>query len=210
MNKYINPLKWRYSVKKFDTNKKINSNQLQNIIKVAVLTPSSFGIQPYKIIIVNKRKLKNELQKFTSNKQISQASHILIFAIKNNFNEKDIIHDVNNMYIGHNIEPSKIQKYKQSLIHFLIKNKSSHERNVWQKEQVYILLGILIYYCALEKIDTCPIGGFSNDKFDEILKLNQKNLKSVVILAVGYRDHHDKYQLNQKIRKSIKDLIINY
>lgn len=210
MNQFIKTLKWRYAVKKFDTNKKISSVKLNHIIQAAILSPSSYGLQPYKIIVIKNQETKKKLQKYSKNNiQITDSSHVIILAIK-----KLCIQEINkyfkNMISLRNKNINQYHKYKKTIIKNLIKTKTKKQQESWQKEQVYIMLGILIYYCALEKIDTCPIGGFENKKFDKILNLKNQNLKSVIVLTLGYRSNNDSYQYEKKVRSSTSDLVLYY
>lgn len=91
-----------------------------------------------------------------------------------------------------------------------INSLNQKEREVWQSEQVHIALGTLLYYCALEQIDTCPIGGFSRKGFDEALGLKEKNLKSTVLAAVGYRSTEDQNQYAKKVRRPLSEMVLKY
>ncbi|WP_212113129.1 nitroreductase family protein [Candidatus Shikimatogenerans silvanidophilus] len=211
-NNFIEPLKWRYSVKKFDSKKKITEKCLNNILEVINLSPSSYGLQPYKIIIINNNKIKKELSYFSynNNNQIISSSHLIIFSIYNkkklnieNFVEKNL----KLIKEQRNFTEKNYEKYKKSIVNFL-NSLTKEEFESWESEQTYLSLGILIYYCSILKIDTCTIGGFKKDKFDEILNFKKLGLKSNIILSIGYRSVKDNYQFLKKIRKPISDIII--
>lgn len=207
---YIDPLKWRYAVKKFDTKKKISNKQIENILYAINLSPSSYGLQPYNIILIEDKKLiKNKLQQFSSNPQLSEASHLILFAIKTNLNNEYIDKYINIIHKERNILKKNLINYKKSLIKF-INSLNKTEKYIWQTQQVYIALGTLLYYCALSKIDTCPIGGFIKEEFDNILKLKNKNLTSIVLAAIGYRSNEDNYQFCKKIRFPLSEILIKY
>lgn len=196
----IESLKWRYAVKKFNKQKKISNVQINKIIKATILSPSSYGIQTYNIIIIEDKNFRREkLQPFSSNPQISDASHLILFTIKKSLNIDNI---KNFLYTKNSVK-------NKSILDF-IKNLNDYEKQNWQKEQVYLALGFLLYYCAMNKIDSCPIGGFSKNQFDNILNFKNKNLMSVVLVAVGYRCISDKYQYKKKIRKPISEILIKY
>lgn len=207
---YIKALKWRYAVKKFDYKKKISNIELKNILKATNLSPSSYGIQSYNIIIIKNLKLRKEkLQPLSSNIQITEASHLILFAIKINLNKIFIEKYINYVEYKRKLPIGTLKYYKESIINFLNKLTKKEKEN-WQIEQVYIALGTLLYYCALNKIDTCPIGGFSKEGFDNILNLKEKKLKSVILVALGYRSKDDKNQYNKKIRKPLSEILLKY
>lgn len=207
---YIKALKWRYAVKKFDYKRKISDLQLKNILKATHLSPSSYGIQSYNIIIIKNLKLRKEkLQPLSSNIQITEASHLILFAIQTNLNKTFIDKHINYVKNIRELPIDSLKFYKESIINF-IKKLTKQEKENWQIEQIYIALGTLLYYCALNKIDTCPIGGFSKKGFDEILKLKEKKLKSVILVALGYRDKNDKNQHYKKIRRPLSEILLEY
>lgn len=207
---YIKALKWRYAVKKFDYKRKISDLQLKNILKATHLSPSSYGIQSYNIIIIKNLKLRKEkLQPLSSNIQITEASHLILFAIQTNLNKTFIDKHINYVKNIRELPIDSLKFYKESIINF-IKQLTKQEKENWQIEQIYIALGTLLYYCALNKIDTCPIGGFSKKGFDEILKLKEKKLKSVILVALGYRDKNDKNQHYKKIRRPLSEILLEY
>lgn len=208
---YIDNLNWRYAVKKFDKEKKISDKIILNIIKAISLTPSSYGLQPYKIILIKDIEFrKSKLQNFSiHNNQISEASHLILFTIETNFSISNIDKHIDYIINERKTSLNKLIHYKKSISSF-INNLDKKKLEIWQTEQIYICLGALIYYCAIEKIDTCPIGGFNKLGFDKVLNLEKLNLKSVVLIALGYRSKNDKNQYLKKIRKPIKDILLKY
>lgn len=207
---YINALKWRYAVKKFDYKKKLSDIELQNILKATKLSPSSYGIQSYNIIIIKNAKLRQEkLQPLSSNIQITEASHLILFAIQTDLNNDFIERYVNYIESQRELPIGTLKSYKESIIKFIQKLTKKEKEN-WQIEQIYIALGTLLYYCALNKIDTCPIGGFSKKGFDNVLKLKKNKLKSVILVALGYRSKNDENQYKKKIRRPLSEIVLEY
>lgn len=208
MPKTIKQLKWRYACKKFDTSKKLSKTKIQRLKQAFNLTATSFGLQPIKMIVVTNKKIKEQLLEHAYfQQQIITCSHLLILTIDTNF-------DVNSVDEYFKLEkqirktPEKtINKfYKELKTSFL--NKSKEDLKNIATKQAYIALGNLLTVCAVEKIDSCAMEGFNPDKFDEILNLKSKNLASTLLLPVGYRAKDDFMQNLKKVRKPIKNTII--
>lgn len=205
----INSLEWRYATKKFNPSKKL-SNQQINILKNAFnLTPTSFGLQPLKLIVIENKELQEkfiELSYFQ--RQVADASHLLIICIENDTTTNDI-----NAYFDlekktRNVDEAVIAGFRKQLIE-MYNNKTVEERVLSAKHQAYIALGNLMTVCAIEKIDACPLEGFIPAKVDELLNLKALNLSSVLLLPVGIRADDDIMSTMKKVRKPLSEMIIN-
>ena len=208
MPKTIKQLKWRYAVKKFDADKKLSKTKLDRLKQAFNLTATSFGLQPIKMLVIKDKQLKEKLLEHAYfQQQITTASHLLVIAIDTNFTTKDVddYFDLEKKIRGTSEEI--IGKFRKQLKEN-IAQKSEAEIEQMAKNQAYIALGNLMTVCAIEKIDSCPMEGFNADKFDEILNLKKKNLKSVLLLPVGYRAEDDFMRKLNKVRKPIKDTVI--
>ena len=205
----INSLQWRYATKKFDSSKKLSNQQIETIKKAFKLTPTSFGLQPLKLICIQNKELQEKLLEYCYfQRQVVDASHLLIICI-----EKDTtIEDVNSYFDlekeTREIEESVISKYRKQLTDMFAK-KSIEEKQHSAINQAYIALGNLLTVCAVEKIDTCPMEGFIPSKIDELLNLNSLNLKSVLLLPVGFRAKDDIMSSLKKVRKPIDEIVID-
>ncbi|XOD68378.1 MAG: NAD(P)H-dependent oxidoreductase [Flavobacteriales bacterium AspAUS03] len=206
----IKALQWRYAVKRFDPQKKLSNEQLERILEATNLSAASYGVQAYKMIIIEDAELRREkLRLFTFNHQITEASHLILFAIQTDLESSyaeglvDLIERERQLPLGN------LMAYKESIMNF-INSLDRREREVWQSEQAHIALGTLLYYCALEQIDACPIGGFSKEEFDEVLGLKEKKLRSLVLTAIGYRSAEDEFQYFKKVRKPLSEMILKY
>lgn len=204
----IEHLKWRYATKKFDSSKKLSEKKV-NLLKEAFnLTPTSYGLQPIKLLVISNKKIQEKIREHSFNqRQVADASHLLIICAKNNITEKDI-----NAYFDLEIEirktaPEIVNKFRQQLINIL-QNKTTEERKSMATKQAYIALGNLITVCALEKIDTCPMEGFNALEVDKLLNLPSQNLSSVLLLPVGYRAEGDFMSKLQKVRKPLQETVI--
>lgn len=204
----IENLKWRYAVKKFDEEKKLTQQQI-NIVKEAFnLTATSYGLQPIKLIIIQNKKLQEQLVSYSWNqKQVAQASHVLVFCINTNINRKDVENYFNNVKAIRNTPNEIINPFKEFLIN-TIENKTTQDLASWAKNQAYLAMGNLLTVCAQEKIDSCPMEGFLPEKYDEILDLKSKNLTSVLVLPIGYRAEDDFMKDQKKVRKNLDEMIL--
>ena len=208
MPKTIKQLKWRYAVKKFDADKKLSKTKIDRLKQAFNLTATSYGLQPIKMLVIQDKKLKEQLLEHAYfQQQITTASHLLVLAIDTDFTTKnvDAYFDLEKKIRGTSEEI--IGKFRNQLKD-TISGKTKEEIEQMAKNQAYIALGNLMTVCAYEKIDSCPMEGFNADKFDEILKLKDKKLKSVLLLPVGYRAEDDFMRKLKKVRKPIKDSVI--
>lgn len=204
----IDSLKWRYAVKKFDTNKELSEIQIETLKEAFNLTATSYGLQPLKLVIIKNKKIQEKLVPFSWNQQqILQASHLLVICIKDNYTTKEVENYFNLVQKIRNTPDAVINPFKKFLTAEIAK-KTQEELYVSNKNQAYIALGNLLTVCASQEIDSCPMEGFTPDKYDEILNLKKDNLKSVLVLPVGFRASDDYMKDLTKVRKNISDSII--
>jgi len=204
----IDSLKWRYAVKKFDTNKNLSEIQIETLKEAFNLTATSYGLQPLKLVIIKNKKIQEKLVPFSWNQQqILQASHLLVICVKDNYTTKEVENYFNLVQKIRKTPDEVINPFKKFLTAEIAK-KTQEELYVSNKNQAYIALGNLLTVCALQEIDSCPMEGFTPDKYDEILDLTKNNLKSVLVLPVGFRASDDYMKDLTKVRKNISDSII--
>lgn len=206
----INSLKWRYATKKFDATK-IISNEKLNIIKEAFnLTATSFGLQTISMVIVSDKEVRNSLVEHSYNQlQVKEASHLLVICIQDNITDEDVDKHFDNVSNIRNTPEHILAPFRLDL-KTMMQRMTEHERQQWSVKQAYIALGNLMTVCAVEKIDACPMEGFKADSYDEILNLKDKNLKSVLLLPVGYRAEDDMFATFKKVRKNVNNAVIEY
>ena len=204
----IDSLKWRYAVKKFDTNKNLSEIQIETLKEAFNLTATSYGLQPLKLVIIKNKKIQEKLVPFSWNQQqILQASHLLVICVKDNYTTKEVENYFNLVQKIRNTPDEVINPFKKFLTAEIAK-KTQEELYVSNKNQAYIALGNLLTVCALQEIDSCPMEGFTPDKYDEILDLKKDNLKLIIVLPVGFRASDDYMKDLTKVRKNISDSII--
>ena len=202
----IDQYKWRYATKKFDAKKKISDSNIELIKESISLAPTSYGLQLFKVIIVENQEIKNKLKKASYNQsQISDASHIFVFCNSTKIIGDDIDTYIKNKSSIQNKPISEISGYGDFLKTTLLK-KEHKKVSIWTANQVYIALSHLMTFCPSIGIDSCPVEGFDSYKYNEILNLNNRNLNSTVVAAVGYRSNKDSSQYEKKIRKSNDEL----
>ena len=204
----IDSLKWRYAVKKFDTNKDLSEIQIETLKEAFNLTATSYGLQPLKLVIIKNKKIQEKLLPFSWNQQqILQASHLLVICVKDNYTTKEVENYFNLVQKIRNTPDEVINPFKKFLTAEIAK-KTQEELYISNKNQAYIALGNLLTVCASQEIDSCPMEGFTPDKYDEILDLTKDNLKSVLVLPVGFRASDDYMKDLTKVRRNISDSII--
>jgi nitroreductase len=204
----IDSLKWRYAVKKFDTNKELPEAQINTLKEAFNLTATSYGLQPLKLIVIKNKVVQEKLVPFSWNQQqILQASHLLVICIQDNYTTKEVENYFNLVQKIRNTPDAVINPFKKFLTAEISK-KTQEELYISNKNQAYIALGNLLTVCAYEKIDSCPMEGFTPDKYDEILDLKKDNLKSVLVLPVGFRAADDYMKDLSKVRKKLSESVI--
>ncbi|MCF6297788.1 MAG: NAD(P)H-dependent oxidoreductase [Flavobacteriaceae bacterium] len=205
----IKSLEWRYACKKFDENKKVSNSQIETIKNSFNLTATSFGLQPVKLLIITNKKTKESLLEHAYyQQQITTCSHLLALCIDTNIGAKTIDEKFDLEKEIRNTSEEIIQKFREQL-KGIFNNKSKQEIELSAIQQTYIILGNLMTVCAIEKIDSCPMEGFNTENFDKELNLSAKNLKSVLLLPIGFRAENDFMSKLKKIRKPVEDSVIN-
>ncbi len=208
MSNFIINQNWRYSTKKFDASKKISPEDL-NFLKEAIrLSSSSYGLQLYKIIIVESAELKMQLQPAAwGQSQIVDASHIFVFANQTTVADSDIDDYLKNTTDTRSLPENALKGYGD-FMKSTIKARSAEDLKNWTAKQTYLALGNLLNAAAELKIDVTPMEGFDVAQFNSILGLDKLNLDATVIATVGYRHDEDVTQFNKKVRKSNESLFI--
>ncbi len=208
MNTFLENQNWRYATKKFDVTKKISNSDL-DILKEAIrLTSSSYGLQPYKVLVIENPEVRAKLLPASwGQSQIIDASHLIVFANYTKIDSNDIDSFFKNICDTRNMPLDPLLGYKEFMTNS-IKSKSNEEINIWNQKQTYLALGNLLNVAADLKIDVCPMEGFVPEQYNEILGLNKLNLNASLVAAVGYRSSEDATQHYKKVRKSNEDLFI--
>lgn len=206
MEKFIENLNWRYATKEFDISKKIDKKEIENIIEVFRLTPSSFGLQPWKLFVVENEDLKKKImEKSFNQKQVWENSHLLVFAKISNIDSDLVERFITSASEINWIPKENLDWYKKVMLDF-VNGTSKENLDIWAREQVFLALWNVMSYLAEKQIDSCAIWGFSKSAIDEILDLKEKWFESVVMLPIGYRSENDKYSKAKKVRFYIEEI----
>ena len=208
-NLILEKLNWRYAVKEFDISKKVDEKTLNTLLSAVNLTPTSLGLQGFKVLVSDKESVKESLREATFNqKQIQTCSHNIIFCTRTDVDSEHIDNYMEIMAKERNMPKSELQGYKNMCVNFL-NTMDEAKKYAWLKHQTYIVLGNFINTCALLGIDCCPLEGFNPIKVDEILNLEEKNLRSSVMCPIGYRAEADVLATLPKVRFPKSETIIN-
>jgi len=206
----LDRLKWRLSCRKYDTTRTIPGPVWSALEEALVLTPSSYGMQPWKFFVVTDRELRKKLYPFSHNQQpVLDASHLVIFTARESILPEDIeewcqrVQDVNGS------KPADIAGMRQHLIEEIIQGVNRNRLFEWASEQAHIALGNFLTSCALLGIDASPMGGIKPHEFDEFFGFRAQRLRTVVLCAAGYRDPGLKGTGGRKTRFK-KSTVIQY
>ena len=204
----IESLKWRYAVKKFDNKKSITKEQLNTIKETFNLTATSYGLQPVKLVIIQNKKLQEQLVEHSWNQQqVAQASHLLVLCVPKNYTEKEVENYFKLVKEIRNTPDEILNPFKEFLVDDISK-KSQEDLFLWNKNQAYLAMGNLLTVCANEQIDSCPMEGFNPEKYDDLLDLEKHNLTSVLVLPIGFRADDCYMKDLKKVRKNVDDVVI--
>lgn len=200
-------LRWRYATKKFDPTRKISPELWAKLEQAPVLSPSSYGLQPWKFVVVTDPEMRKKLHAVSYNQpQILDASHLVVFAAKNPPTPADVERHVARTAHVRGLAPEALEGLKKAILGSLSRMSPADAHN-WATRQTYIALGMFISACALAGVDACPMEGFQPEKYDEILGLKEKGLGAVVIATAGYRHPDDPAAKHAKSRFEVNDVI---
>ena len=205
----VDKLNWRYATKKFDSTKKISADKLQNILDAAQLAPSSYGLQPYRVLIVEDAAIRAQLSEVAYGQpQITGASQLIVFAAETNINEAFGKKYMDNVAATRNIPREALAGF-EGVVLGAINARTPEQLLVWAQKQAYIGLGVLVTAAAEQDVDICPMEGFDPAGFDKVLGLAEKGLTATVIATIGYRAEDDATSHESKVRRTASELFIH-
>jgi nitroreductase len=208
MSTLLENLNWRYATKKFDATKKISSEDLNTLKEAVRLAASSYGLQPYKVVIVENPEIREQLKAAAYGQtQITDSSQLFIFANDLNAGPESVAAYIQNISETRGIPTEALGGFAD-MMNGVISNLSQDAKNIWTAKQTYIALGTLLAAAAELKIDATPMEGFNPAAFNEILGFDKLGLNASVIATVGYRHDEDDTQHYKKVRKSHEELFI--
>lgn len=205
----LDDLKWRYATKKYDASKRVSKENVDKIIEAARLAPTSSGLQPFRVIVISNQQLKEKLVPIAMDQQsVAECSHVLVFAAWDKYTEEriDDVYDFTTDERG--LPRGRFSAYTDKIKGVYLK-QDADTNFVHTARQAYIGFGLALAQAAELKVDTTPMEGFYNDQLDEILDLQEKGLRSVTILCLGYRDAANDWLAGmKKVRKGLDDFVI--
>lgn len=197
----LGSLRWRYAVKAFDASRDIEPETWLALEEVLVLTPSSFGLQPWLFLVLEDRGLREALVPHAwGQRQVADASRLVVFCRRQDLGQEDIDRYLASMADIRGTRLENLTGLRQMMQGTLVEGPMREEINEWATRQVYIALGNFMTTAAMLGVDTCPLEGFLPEKFDEILGLGPRGWASVVCCAAGYRSATDRYSTLAKVR----------
>ncbi len=203
----INALNWRYATKRM-TGQKVPQEKIETILEATRLSASSMGLQPYTILVIENEELKKKIQPAAYNQpQIVEASHLLVFTAWNDITQKQVDDYIIHIAEVRGVSEESLNSFKAAFQNII--NRPQEEKYQWAARQAYIAFGTAIAAAALEKIDATPMEGFNAEAMDALLNLKEQGLRSVTILALGYRDAEKDFLAGaKKVRREKENLIV--
>ncbi len=205
----LHRLQWRYATKKFDPTRTIPDAEWRALEEVLVLTPSSYGLQPWKFIVVTDHQLREQLVAHSwGQKQIADASHLVVMAIKRDLGLPEIERYVQRVAEVRGVPVESLVGFHKMMARSLAPPPPGFDINEWATRQVYIALGNFMTAAALLGIDTCPMEGIDPVRYDEVLGLSALGYAAVVACPAGYRAADDKHATIPKVRFKTEDVVL--
>jgi len=208
MKTIIENLNWRYATKVFDTSKELPAEDLEYILEAGRLAATSYGLQPFKMVVVTDEAKKQELMGHAYGQgQVGVNGALIILAAQTNVDEAFITEFTTRIEATRGLPIGAVSGYKDTMVSSLTAD-TSENRLIWAQKQTYIALGTMMVAAAEKMVDGCPMEGFSVEGFDEVLGLKAHNLTASVIFPVGFRAESDATQHYAKVRRPAEDMII--
>jgi nitroreductase/dihydropteridine reductase len=188
----IESLQWRYATKKMN-GEKIPQDKLDRILEATRLAPSSYGLTPYNVIVVENQELKEQLVSACYGQtQLADSSEVLVFATWDTINEESVDKYMNEIATQRGIGVDMLADFN-GMVKGTLSYMNEEQKTTWAQKQTYIGLGFALVTAALEEVDSTPMEGFVPSQVDEILGLKELGLKSSLLLTLGYRDSDNDY-----------------
>lgn len=205
----LTDLAWRYATKKFDASKKVSQADVDTLLEAIRLTPTSSGLQQFRVIVITNQELKEKIVPIAfGQQQVVDCSHLLVFAAWDKYTAERIDSMYDYITDTRELERGRFASYTERLKTVYLP-QSAEQNFIHTARQAYIGLGVAILQAAELKIDCTPMEGFANAELDALLNLQSYGLKSVALLPLGYRDAAGDWLVNmKKVRKSKEEFVI--
>jgi nitroreductase / dihydropteridine reductase len=203
-----NWLHWRYATKKFDTSKALPAEDLEYILAAGNLAATSYGLQPFNIIVVTDEAKKQALMGHAYNQpQVGENAALIVLAARTDVDATFIATYTARIESERGLPAGSIDGYKDMMTGHLT-SLPEEVRLVWAQKQAYIALGTMMVAAAEKQVDSCPMEGFDPAKFDEVLGLTDMNLHATIVLPIGYRSSADETAQYKKVRRALEDIVV--
>lgn len=209
MSALIEKLNWRYATKKMDPSKVVPEDKVERIVEAARLAPTSSGLQPFEVFVVTNKDVRAKIQEIAWNQaQVTEGSHLLVFAAWDNYTAERINHMFDLVNEERGFKNEGWENYRQMLLN-TYPGRDEQVNFEHAARQAYIGFGMAVAAAAFEGVDATPMEGFDAAKLDEILGLREKGLRSVTILPIGYRAAEGDWLANLKKVRRPKDEFVS-
>lgn len=200
-------LKWRYAVKTF-SDREVEPDKLQSILDATRLSASSYGLQPYRILVIQSQDTRAQLVEHSYGQgKVLHASHLVVFAAQTAVGDEAIDQFIQQVARSRNQPVSELRAYADH-VKAAVTAKSPAELVAWSKDQAYLALGNFLTAAALRRVDACPMEGFDAAGYDRVLGLPEQQLTTAVICPIGYRHPDDPYADYDKVRRPYGEMIL--
>lgn len=197
----VQSLKWRYAVKQFDPARKIPAETWKALEESLVLTPSSYGMQPWKFLVITNQELREKLVPHSWNqRQVADCSHLVVMLSKTRVSSGDVDALIARTREIQGGSEERLLFYQKMIVSDIVEGPRAQYSGEWAARQAYIALGQLMLAAATLGVDTCPMEGFVPAKYDEILELEGTGWTTTVLCPCGYRAATDLYAKLPKVR----------
>jgi nitroreductase len=204
----LEALKWRYATKRFDSDKKIPADVWSALEQALILTPTSYGLQPYRFIVMTDAEKRAELLAHSWNQhQVTDCSHYVVFTAKTKMTEADVDHLIQRIAEVRKVPAESLSTYRGMMLGDVVHGSRGKVAHEWATRQTYIALGNLMTCAAVLGVDACPMEGLVPAEYDRALGLAGSGYATVVACALGYRSASDKYAAAPKVRFEAGELI---
>jgi nitroreductase len=204
----LEAMQWRYATKVFDATKKIPADVWQTLERVLVLTPTSYGLQPYRFLVISDPAKRAELLPQSWNqKQVVDASHLVVFTARTKMTGADVTKLIQRTSDIRKIPAESLNFYRDMMLGDIVNGPRGKIAHEWAARQAYIALGNLMTCAAVLGVDACPMEGLNPAEYDRVLGLNYSGYATVVACALGYRAAADKYASLPKVRYEATELV---
>jgi len=204
----LSALRWRYATKKFDPSRKISASDWETLEEALILSPSAFGLQPWKFLVITDQATKEALVPASwGQRQVADCSHLVVFAYKKDLGMEFIDQNLRRIAEVRGVSLDSLEGYRKVIAGTLIDGPARDHIQAWNQRQTYLAFGSFMTCAALLGIDTCPIEGLVPAQYDEVLGLAERGWMTGAACPAGYRAADDRYATLPKVRFEAKDVV---